>query len=163
MKRAIGVWSMPYNPESKKNLGKPRTKAGRRNFTLKQETIDWLSARNASDAIDGLVSEQMSIERLAQWLADTVKNPCTDGDAGDVIAWSDLCMRDVWERRGENVEDWNRMYGEKTATERLHCLHEWVGDPRQPGFWERNAIALLADPDIAYLVHEGSGEKFVFY
>ena len=70
-------------------------------------------------------------------------------------------MRDVWQMRGENVEEWVKMYGEKAADETLHRLHHWVGNPRKQGFWEKNAIAILADPDIAFIVHDWSGAKFV--
>ena len=154
---------MPFNRKSLDNLGKPKTKAGRKNFTLTEGTIRWLAAQsNASSAIDRLVGKQIMIERLAQWLAEVVKIPRNDDDAGNVIIWSTLTMRDVWTMRGEDVESWVKMYGDATADETLHRLHHWVGR-RVSGqaFWERNAIAILADPDIAYLVHPWSGEKFV--
>ena len=154
---------MPVNPKSLENLGKPRTKAGRKNFTLTQQTIDWLTSQpNASQAIDNLVKQQIMIEQLAQWLAETVPIPRNDDDAGNLTIWSTLTMRDAWDMRGENVADWVRMYGENVADEHLHKIYHWIGNPQKPGFWERNAIAILADPDIAYLVHDWSGKRFVF-
>ena len=47
------------NPRSRANLGKPKTKAGRFNFTLSKESVDWLSQQsNKSDSIDKLIKEK---------------------------------------------------------------------------------------------------------
>ena len=51
---------MPFNPKSLKNLGKPRTKAGRKNFLLSQEAIDWLvNQPNQSAAIEELIKQKI--------------------------------------------------------------------------------------------------------
>lgn len=54
---------MPYNPKSRENLGKPKTKAGRFNFTLSEQSAEWLSRQpNKSAAIDWLIGEQIKRE-----------------------------------------------------------------------------------------------------
>lgn len=55
---------MPFNPKSLENLGKPRTKAGRKNFLLSQKAIDWLANQsNQSAAIEALISQQIMREK----------------------------------------------------------------------------------------------------
>lgn len=46
------------HPRSLANLGKPKTKAGRFNFTLTAQSVEWLSRQpNKSAAIDTLIHE----------------------------------------------------------------------------------------------------------
>jgi len=54
------------HPRSIANLGKPKTKAGRFNFTLSEQSAQWLSRQpNKSAAIDKLIAEQAWEERMA--------------------------------------------------------------------------------------------------
>lgn len=51
---------MPYNPKSLANLGKQKTKAGRKNFSLSIESFEWLSLQpNQSKAIDNLIKREI--------------------------------------------------------------------------------------------------------
>lgn len=55
------------NPRSLANLGKPKTKAGRFNFTLSAQSVDWLNRQsNKSAAIDSLIQIQTWREKMAQ-------------------------------------------------------------------------------------------------
>lgn len=48
------------HPRSLANLGKPRTKAGRFNFTLSAQSVKWLSRQpNKSAAIDQLIEDKI--------------------------------------------------------------------------------------------------------
>lgn len=54
------------NPRSLQNLGKPKTKAGKRLLSLTQESLDWLaSQKNASAAVDQLILEQRRKKAMA--------------------------------------------------------------------------------------------------
>lgn len=54
------------NPRSLANLGKPKTKAGRFNFTLTEASGQWLSRQpNKSAAIDQLIQNQNRKEIMA--------------------------------------------------------------------------------------------------
>lgn len=54
------------NPRSLANLGKPKTKAGRFNFTLSAQSVEWLNRQpNKSAAIDQLIAKQAWRERMA--------------------------------------------------------------------------------------------------
>lgn len=51
---------MPFNPKSKANLGKPKTKAKRKNFALSQESIDYLSQfDNQTAEIERLIAKEV--------------------------------------------------------------------------------------------------------
>jgi len=48
------------HPRSLANLGKPKTKAGRFNFTLSAQSVEWLSRQpNKSAAIDQLIEDKI--------------------------------------------------------------------------------------------------------
>ena len=48
------------HPRSLANLGKPKTKAGRFNFTLTAQSVEWLSRQpNKSAAIDKLIEDKI--------------------------------------------------------------------------------------------------------
>jgi hypothetical protein len=98
---------MPKNnvhPNSLANLGKPRTKSGRFNFTLGQHSVDWLNQQqNKSAAIDALIREEamLSIKfiladcnRQAQELLKFVADQDFDGDIVDLKLYSR--SRDYW-------------------------------------------------------------------
>lgn len=54
------------HPRSLANLGKPRTKAQRCNFTLTAQSVEWLSKQpNKSAAIDKLIEEKITREEQA--------------------------------------------------------------------------------------------------
>jgi hypothetical protein len=51
------------NPRSLANLGKPKTKAGRFNFTLTEQSVKWLNRQaNKSAAIDKLIQQKINQE-----------------------------------------------------------------------------------------------------
>lgn len=51
---------MPFNPKSLDNLGKQKTKAGRKNFSLSLESFEWLSLQpNQSQSIDNLIKREI--------------------------------------------------------------------------------------------------------
>jgi hypothetical protein len=55
------------HPRSLANLGKPKTKAGRFNFTLSAQSVEWLSRQpNKSAAIDCLIQTQTWREQMAK-------------------------------------------------------------------------------------------------
>jgi hypothetical protein len=52
---------MPYNPKSKENLGKPFTKAKRKNFCLSQQAIDYLANfENQTAEVERLIEKEIS-------------------------------------------------------------------------------------------------------
>lgn len=52
---------MPYNQKSKANLGKPKTKAQRKNFSLSQMSIDYLSQfDNQTGEIERLIAKEIA-------------------------------------------------------------------------------------------------------
>jgi hypothetical protein len=52
---------MPYNPKSKENLGKPKTKAKRKNFLLSQKSIDYLADfDNQTAEIERLIAQEQT-------------------------------------------------------------------------------------------------------
>lgn len=54
------------HPRSLANLGKPKTKAGRFNFTLSAQSVKWLSRQpNKSAAIDKLIEDKMATQSLS--------------------------------------------------------------------------------------------------
>jgi predicted dienelactone hydrolase len=60
-----GQYNRGQHPRSLANLGKPKTKAGRFNFTLTEASTEWLSRQsNKSAAIDQLIAEQAWRERM---------------------------------------------------------------------------------------------------
>lgn len=76
------------NPRSLANLGKPKTKAGRFNFTLSQQSADWLSRQpNKSAAIDELIAKQIWRERM-----NALPVGITGNSPHEVIS-SDLCIK----------------------------------------------------------------------
>jgi hypothetical protein len=51
---------MPYNPKSKANLGKPKTKFKRKNFSLNQESVNYLDQfDNQTAEIERLISQEI--------------------------------------------------------------------------------------------------------
>ena len=53
------------HPRSLANLGKPRTKAGRFNFTLSAQSVEWLSRQpNKSAAIDKLIEDKIMAAKI---------------------------------------------------------------------------------------------------
>jgi hypothetical protein len=60
-----GQYNRGQHPRSLANLGKPKTKAGRFNFSLSPASAEWLSRQpNKSAAIDQLIAEQAWRERM---------------------------------------------------------------------------------------------------
>jgi hypothetical protein len=62
----MAKYTRGQHPRSLANLGKPKTKAGRFNFTLSAQSVEWLSRQpNKSAAIDQLIEEKiMSTQSL---------------------------------------------------------------------------------------------------
>ena len=115
---------MPYNPKSRQNLGKPVTKAGRKNFSLTQETIGWLSrqdiASNASNAVDTLVERRIRIEELAAWLQKLGVTQLTVLTPGKRCRYEWVCL----------------------------------DSPQRSDFWTSNAAKILADPLASEVISE---------
>ena len=68
------------HPHSLANLGKPKTKAGRFNFTLSPASAEWLSRQsNKSAAVDQLINNQIRKEIMASLPVGIPSNsPCEE-------------------------------------------------------------------------------------
>jgi hypothetical protein len=157
---------MPYNPKSLANLGKPRTKARRKNFTLTTKSIEWLDQqKNQSNSIDSLIEEQIMIEQLAEWLknntGDLFYYDAIDDDECSILCYSNLTNGELWQKYQPNdYQDLIKMYGENDANRYPMYEHKWRGLKRyrnnqNPDFWVENAKAILSDP------HVGKVENFL--
>ena len=54
-----------HHPASRANLGKQKTKAGRKCFSLTKQSLDWLAAqKNASQAVDEMIEKKIMEEKV---------------------------------------------------------------------------------------------------
>ena len=150
---------MAFNPKSLENLGKPKTKAGRKNFSLNQASHDWLaSQKNQSQTVENLIKEQIMIGRLAEWLEGNVHCIDNSDDRSTIVVQSRLTNKEIWEKNGCDVKDLTRMYGESEANRKPTYGFKWRGSVSQK-LWIQSAKRILSDPDAGMVTARYSGQS----
>ena len=90
------------HPRSLANLGKPRTKAGRFNFTLSAQSAEWLSRQpNKSAAIDQLIEDKIMQELSPNQAYEMFVGGCSVEEflapfGGDVDAAIEQLLDECW-------------------------------------------------------------------